>query len=447
MKRYLTVLCSFVFCVALILTGCATVSDVYDPNGNAIYFETIKYFEGQVAKIGDYIYYANGYADIDASEFNYGAEAKYAGLTRIKSANRFEYKENTEDKNNTSPKGSESVSGKLVGYKNQYMFALGSYLYFTSANTHKTTSAKNDYTRVSIFRVKFNGDKCEELGTFEHDDNSILKAVGDGKNFYYIITVPADDDKTDVYTIKIGDECSGAKKIIDGADSLAICDQDSSVKDIIYTVKSDNFVEEEADCIKSAKLDGTTSDIWPGTYGTTITLNGRVGDNVYYSMSADAVSEVYVNEYTGNSTSFASGKTFWVGDKIKNVAKAGDGVIFIDDTSGSVMYKYNINKDAKMMLTKDDFSDILFVDDEFVYYSNSTSIKRMNVKDLMKSETPEATTIVSMTAIISGQVGYDGEYIYFFAQLENQSEDSADENYYMYRADKEGNYNLMGKTR
>lgn len=443
MKRYLTVLCSFVFCVALILTGCATVSDVYDSNGKAIYFETIKYFEGQVAKIGDYIYYANGYADIDASEFSYGAEAKYAGLTRIKSANRFEYKEDTEDRNNTSPNGIENVSGKLVGYKNQYMFALGSYLYFTSANTHKTTSAQNDYTRVSIFRVKFNGDKLEELGTFEHDDNSILKAVSDGENFYYIVTVPADDDKTDVYTIKIGDECSGAKRIIEGAESIAICDQDSSVKDIIYTVKSDYF-EEEADCIKSAKLDGTTADVWSGTPGTTITLNGRVGDNVYYSMSADAVTEVYVNEYTGGSTSFASGKTFWVGAKIKNVNKAGDGIVFIDDTSGSVIYKYDIEK---MMLTKDDFSDILFVDDEFVYYSNSTSIKRMSVKDLTKSGTPEATTIVSMTAIISGQAGYDGEYIYFFAQLENQSEESTDENYYMYRVDKEGNYNLIGKTR
>lgn len=437
MKKYLTMLCSFVFCVALILTGCATVSDVYGADGKSIYFESIQYFEGQVAKIGDYIYYANGYADIDASGFDYKSSAKFGGLSRVKVSSNFEYGD-VEDKQNTTPKGVESVSGKLVGYENQYMFALGSYLYFTSANTHKTSDAENDYSQVSIFRIKFNGDNLEELGTFEHDDNSIFKAVQDGENFYYLITVPADDSKTNVYSIKIGDNCGKAKKIVENAESVVLCDEESSLKKVLYTVDAENF-EEETDCVKKVNLDGTENEVfYAGESGASITLHDRVGDEVFYTRSLD-IKKVYIKDVS-NGTSFGNGNEFWeLEEGVSNVKKVDDGYLFIDGQSKSVMY--NKNSNPNLFLSSDAYSDVLFVDGEYVYYSNSTSIKRMSVRTL------EEETIASMTAIISGQVGYDGNYIYYFAQLENQDDDDKDENYYMYRADKVGNYTLIGKTK
>lgn len=442
MKKYATIFCSFVFCVALILSGCATVSDVYGTDGKSIYFENINYFEGQVAKIGDYIYYANGYADIDASDFNYGASAKNAGLSRIKISSRFEYGDNVDDKQNTSPKGIENVSGKLVGYENQYMFALGSYLYFTSANTHKTSDAENDYSQVSIFRIKFNGENLEELGTFKHDDNSILRAIQDGENFYYLITTPADDSKTDVYSIKIGDDCGKAKKIVENAESVVFCDENSTLKNVLYTVDAENF-DQATDCVKKVNLDGTENDIFHrGVSGVSITLNGRVGDEVFYFRSIfenSSESEIFVKDISTGS-SFDNGKESWTVGKINTVKKVENGYLFIDEESKSVMFS-NKDSNPEILLSSDDYSDLLFADGEYVYYSNSTSIKRKSVRTL------EIESIASMTSIISGQVGYDGNYIYYFAQLENQDDDDKDENYYMYRADKVGNYTLIGKTK
>ena len=61
-----------------------------------------------------------------------------------------------------------------------------------------------------------------------------------------------------------------------------------------------------------------------------------------------------------------------------------------------------------------------------------------------------------MTSIISGQCGYTGDYIYFYAQLEEieddentdeDEEEEVDTNYYMYRTDKQGNYQLVGQTK
>lgn len=437
MKKWLISLFSFVFCVALVLTGCASVSDVYK-DGRAVYFEDIAYFKGHVAQIGDYLYYANGYADITQDDFSYKQASKTGGLSRIKYS--LEYDKDVEDKQNTSPKGIESVSGKLVGYKNQYMFALGSYLYFTSANTHKTSNAENDYSQVSIFRVRFNGDGREELGTFEHDDNSILRAVKDGDNFYYLITTPAQDEKTNVYSIKIGDKCGEAKKIVEDAESVVLCDENSTIKNVIYTVDGEDF-QTQTDCVKAVSLEGEElANLDNGVAGATITLNGRVGDEVFYSYSQEGINEIYHKDISGEGT-FASGRNFHASTKINQVSEVDGGYIFVGDSSKAVMYKYDFERDAKHLLSKDDYSDILFVDGEYVYYSNSTTIARISVKTCQKQ------TLASMTSIISGQSGYDGEYIYYYAQLENQEDEDQDENYYMYRVDKEGNYTLIGKTK
>lgn len=441
MKKYLISLCSFVFCVALILTGCATVGDVY-VNGKLAYFDDIAYFEGQVAVVGDYLYYANGFTDITVDNFNYGASSKNTNLSRIKISSGLSYEKDVEDKQNTSPKGIESVSSKLVGYKNQYMFALGSYLYFTSANTHKTKDAENDFSQVSIFRVKFNGDGQEELGTFKHDDNSILRAVKDGNDFYYLITAPANDSKTDVYSIKIGDNCEKAKKIVENAESVVLCDETSTIKNVIYTIDAEDFTD-STDCVKAVALNGDSLDnLDNGVAGETITLNGRVGDEIFYSRIHTAIkTEIYHKNIAGQSTSFASGRVIYNANKINQVTGVADGYMFISDASKSVMYKGDFEKDAQCILESGEYTDVLFTDGEYIYYSNATSISRISVL------TKEKQTLASMTAIISGQCGYDGEYVYYFAQLENQDSTDADTNYYMYRVDKEGNFALVGKTK
>ena len=113
------------------------------------------------------------------------------------------------------------------------------------------------------------------------------------------------------------------------------------------------------------------------------------------------------------------------------------------------MYKSSLNSSQEPVniLTSSDYTDILFVDGDYIYYSNSTSISRKSVR------TSQSQTLVTMTDIQSGQCGYDGEYIYFYAKLESNedSEDSettsTDENYYMFRVDKTGeNIELLSKV-
>ena len=122
----------------------------------------------------------------------------------------------------------------------------------------------------------------------------------------------------------------------------------------------------------------------------------------------------------------------------------GDGYVFVSASSGSLMYKtLDVTTDAVLLTTSSEFENVLFTDNNYVYFSSSTSIKRISV---LESER-ELQNIVTMDAIISGQCGYDGQNIYFYAQLQEKPEDNTDENYYMYRTDKLGNYQLIGKTK
>lgn len=465
---------ALIFCLALFLTGCATVSDVKDKNGNNIYFDDIAYFQGQIAIIGDYLYYGNGYTASDGDAFNYNTAANTGYLNRLSLSN-ITY-DNSEDEDgyvNPSPIGTEKVNGdKLIGFQNQYMFALGEYLYFTSASTHSTSTLENDYTQVSLFRIKFNGDSLEELdgvhSTFRYDENTLLTAQkGSDGNYYIIVYAPIDDDDDgesyNLYSIRIGNSVGSVVKLAENVTSVAVCDENSTIREIIYTVDNENEYYDTT-AVKSVDFaTGEVKDYGGGmeVHGSTTTLEGRIGDIVIYSYSSSTIPQsIFYKDLTKGDKNFNGSNEFYVSSGISNLQKVGDGYIFISDTSGSLMYKPTldlvtsaeenyVDPTPKKVLSSSEFSDILFVDGDYVYYSNSTNIYRVSVKDIEQKE-----TLVTMTSLISGQCGYDGTYIYFYAQLEDTSNDnsedtttSTDTNYYLHRVDKNsGTAQLLSKV-
>lgn len=447
----------FIFALALILTGCATVSDVVDTNGKSFYCEEIVYNQGQVVEVGDYIYYGNGYTSISNSDFNYDKAAKFGYLARINTAKEltFDSKIEAEYIKNSSPKGIEKVNKKLAGYDNQNMFALGSYIYFTSANTHKNSSLENDYKQVSLFRVKFNGDDFKEIETFKHDENSIITVQkGSDNNYYYVITEP---DKTsngtyNLFSIKIGNSIGeikqlnkytkDGKEVVDPIESVVVCDNDSTIKNVLYTTKSTE-TEIETDCVK--KVDFATEEIETidgGVISSVTKLLGRTGDKVFYAYTQNKITEIYYKNLTTDDGNFnpTESRKFYSAAEINNIVETNEKYVFISQKSNSLMLKNELQGDAELLLTSSEYDDVLFADGDYVYYSNDTMIGRINI------ETKEKQTLVTLNSIISGQCGYTGEYIYFYAKIQDREEDFNDENYYMFRTDKEGNYQLIGKT-
>lgn len=459
MKKSILKIISAIFCVAFLMAGCATVSDVYDREGHTVFYDDVQYYQGQVALIGDYLYYGNGYTATSESEFDYNKAADTGYLSRIKANDTLSYddKVKNENKQYTSPLGIEKVNGKLIGYENQDMFALGSYLYFTSANTHKTSNLENDYSQVSLFRVKFNGDDFTEIGTFKHNDKCKMEVVKAGQDYYIVLSASSSEESYDLFSIKIGDTLGATKTLAEKVETFALCDNNSTTKNVLYTVNSEN-TELATDSVKAVDIvtgDVTTLD--PGVALSTTKLLDRKGDIVFYSYSYKAKEEIYfkqlsTGENEGNYFYPTSSQKFYDATEISGVKTIGDGYVFVSNRSTSLMYKgLDVQEIAKPLLTKDEYSDVMFVDGDYVYYSDDKSISRVNVKDMSKE-----TIVTVTTSIISGQCGYTNDYIYFYAQLpeiededdqDDEEEKEIDENYYLFRTDKQGNYQLIGQTK
>lgn len=442
MKKKFIKLFTMIFAVALLLTGCATVSDIFDENGQPYYFEEVEYFGGQVAQIGSHLYFANGYSDSSADDFDYSTASQTGYLARINLGQSFTFDEEATDTNNSSPLGSEKVSDRFVGYQNQNMFAYGSYLYFTSTNTHRTDELQNDYSRVTLLRVKFNGDGLQEIYTTRFDDNSQISVQkGSDGNYYYVICAQNSEEEYQLSSIRIGDSLGENTILAENIESYAIADANSSFKNVVYTTTNDDGE------IEIKAVDFANGQITDYSYpqSSEITLLDRVGDVVFYSVDTDISDvEIYQKNITQSNNFDATGR-FYSDDSISNVMATEDGFAFITE-NGSLVYK-TLNGTSKVLISSDTTFDVLFEENGWIYYSTSTQINRIGVLS------GETQNVVTMTSIISGTYGISDGYIYFFAQIEQTDSESSDteevdENYYLYRAPLSGNgaYQLIGKS-
>lgn len=451
MKKHLLKIFALVFCMALFLTGCATVSDV-KLDGKKVYYEDAQYYQGQVVKVGDYLYYGNGYTASDSDDFKYKKAAKSGYLSRLNVKENFEFDDKVKDVNkvHTTPENVEQVNDeKLIGFQYQQMYALGEYIYFISANTHKTSDMENDYSQVSLFRVKYNGDGLKELvnnSAFKTGEGSaITLQKGSDNSYYFLIAEPTDESTFTIKTLKVGDKIGKLKTIVKDAKSYVLADENSTVRNVIYTV--DSKKEQTTTTIKS--IDFATEEVKTidnGEAGSETKLLDRVGDDVFYTYTMDGITEVYnIKATSNNGYAPNDSKFFYAASTILDVYQVGDGFAFKTE-SGALMYKeVGSNSDPVRLAGSSDYTDILFTENDYVYVSNSTSIKRISTID------EKLEIVVEVTDMVSGACGYADGYIYFYStlgelELDEDEEAEEDTNYYMYRTDMGGNIQLVGQT-
>ncbi len=476
-----------VFCVALFLTGCATVSHPLDGNGNKIEYEDIHYNQGQVLKIGDYLYFGNGYVASDGSDFDYDDSTEYTFLSRINTSERLKFDESVSSSKwaTTTPNGVEVVNDdKVFGSQLQNMFALGEYIYFAAPNEHKTKDMESDYTKVSLFRMKFDGSKVKELvknTAFSIGSTGKLTVQkGNDGNYYYIIVEEGENSTFTIKSLKIGNKIGEINTLAENVTSYAIADENSTQKNVLFTVADEDRAM-ATQIIKAVDFEGGEPvEIDRGLASSTTKFVGRAGDVVfyYYKHQATAKDAIYFKhmeesdypmfEYENEKDGYkpqngetsikdehfspADSQFFYSATTISQLQQISNGYIFKTE-GGALMYS-ELGKGTKCIFSDTEFTDLLFTENDYVYVSNATSIKRASVD---YSDSKEE--IITVTDMVSGKCGYDGQYIYFYSKIEKPEEEEEDEsevvdgkkeevidNYYMHRVDKNGNLQLLGET-
>lgn len=467
MKKFAKILC-LILGFGFLLGGCASLGNISNPNQELIY-------NGNSAVMIDgYLYYANAFSDSSTFEkdSDYSNAAKIGYLARLNTNAELE-----SDSINHSPKNVEKVSGEVVGYSGNLMFALGDYIYYTTPNKIKGVdeegTAGNYFNYTSIYRSKLNGENKKRIYTTNGEVLQIEVLKYDGK--YYIVMLAGNR----LIKVQIGSSVSSSV-IAENVLSVALPEtyQENAVgstldwNGTIYyttaTVDEDNPNVSGNDVNKISISGGEATTI---VSGEDITFIERERDVVFYTKDSSTYMADLSTDDSANS--FRNAKLLFAGTALSVYAMATEervvGYIFYND-SGKLLYAYTNNGkvlSGAISVSSEGTSiptfNLLFVTGRTLYVSTTTSIYSVDLSKIFNGtdgvKTADATEIVTMTAIYDGFLyAYDGKYIYYYAQLEKldseegETEEETDENYYLYRTKiSKGNavpdYELLGKAK
>ena len=487
MKKFLMAICCFLT-LGFILTGCATVPNIKNENTELIY-------NGNAGvMVSNYLYYGNAFTDISSytsmSELNSAKNVSYLARYNFNSTRNAKG-------NNFTPIGNEKVNGEAIATNYQFMFVIGDYIYFLKPDEHRygdNDSTSQQFSYPVLTSSRLNGDNLKEVYGFESAVSQIEVLNYDGS--YYVVALAGEN----LVSVRLNGNGGGSATVLaEGVTSAAIPEtsntslkeQSSDWNGKIYYVATD---ENENSTIYQINVnDAESRQTVYGKNNGTVTFLYRQNDIIVYSnQNQNSQTFVYFNDvsnvtsrdeiilvdtehnlFTTSASNIdivngvydtiifdgTNGKSF------RNT-RGGSGTLTINDESGTAITDYTI----------------MFVNDKNAYVYTSTNIYEVDLTKITQTNRNEnitivARNIVTMTSITTSTdlFSYDSGYIYYYAQLEELSDeeqelinsekeaagievnedesDSAtaitetDAGYYLYRVNiNNGVYELIGTT-
>ena len=454
MKKITKVLCG-ILCAGLFLAGCASVSNIKNSSREIVY-------NGTAATMVDgYLYYGNAF---ESNVSGFDNTTDYKNSAKLSYLARLNTKINLAAKNEKySPKSVEQVTKEVVSQDQSFMFVLGDYVYYTAPKTEqeKNDSGKleYDFDSTKFFRSKLNGDgkKAFYSTTAKISSIEVLKTKGK----YYIVLledgklVKFELGKSVKKTIIARDVTSvGMPKTYEKSKVQSTLDWNGS---LIYTKSCTDVTG--TDVYKVALSGGNPVSI-AHVLDKTIEIVGRERDEIFYTQDSTT--------YKFDASSTSLGTTEYYAGEISGVnliatKESVKGYIF--KANDKLIYKTASNKTGLLKFKYDDndvSGEIVAIDERMVYIATTSAIYKVDLSDVFERNengevTKNITKIVELASIHQGDYAYDGNYVYFYAQLENEEPEEGetaetitdfDANYYLYRAKVTGTtYELLSKTK
>ncbi len=446
MKKITKILCG-VLGLGFLLTGCATVGNIKNSSEELIY-------NGNSAVMVDgHLYYGNAFADIKnfTGDSSFKTSSKLSYLARLNT--NIDLAAEGKD---FSPEKVENVRETVAGYVNSFMFALGNYVYYATPNREEVGSKDSvdyQYTYTTLYRSKLNGDSVKKIYTTDAAISQIEVLKHDGK--YYIVIFAG----SKLVKIQIGNKVGSVQTIADNVLSVAMPetyqkDKEGSTLDfngyVYYTTArtSEEYESASGTQFNRVLLSSDEGEKMNATLDS-ISLVGREKDIVFYTKDSSTYSVDVASTSAKNIFTESGYATKLYGEAVTEIDaiatenrvcgyifKAGDLLMYKSNGSSAVAVTYNDKTGTAIS-----GYNYLATDGRVKYFSTTSAIYKADFSNIDSDGKISCETIVSMTGIYDGSnYAYDGQYIYFYAQLqdvEDQEENSiieTDGNYYLYRA-------------
>lgn len=459
MKKFTKILCG-VLGLGFLLAGCATVGNIKND-----YKEVI--FNGNSAVMVDgHLYYGNSIADISTfnKDSDYNNAAKLSYLARLNS--------NVElgSKNEKySPKKVEKVTEQVVGHSKDFMCVVGNYIYYATPNREEIKTdgeVSHKYTYTTLYRTKLNGDNKSKIYTTKGEVSQI-EVLKSGNKYYIMIFAGSTLTK-----IEVGNNTS-VEEIANDVLSVAMPktyqkDKVGSTLDFNGTIyfttarKNENYENATGTVVSRLALDSNeTEEIY--TTLDAISFVGREKDDVFYTLNGETI-KLDASANAKNMFNDSTIKKRFYTSAISEISLvAGESWEFgyLFKSSSTLIYKSNDNtaKVVKFVDSADTaISDynILFMTGTAMYISTTTSIYKADIALIDEEGNVDCTTLTTMEGIYDGSYyAYDGTYVYFYAQLQNEEVEGSEEetkitdtdaHYYLYRTRANANPNAPSQT-
>lgn len=433
------------FGFALLLTGCGTSLENVQNDKRGIIFNG-----GSVAQVGDYLFFANGFAKDHTSFKDMGDYNKAKEYSKVNRTNNL-----TDATNFASSKNIETVSGNDVsGFNETYMFAYGDYLYYTAPTTHKTNENKFAFDHLSVFKVKFNGTGRSEIfytaNAYDATNGKIVALEYKGAAFLMIY------DGKDFAGLNLTN--GGTQFNIKDVTSVAFPQSDANWNGSIYYTKDTDTSNEGNEVFKIDALEAKEQEVVAnGTIFNTVKFGERIDDRIFFTYSnnpGDVTKTYLVGANEIGTGTFTNALTPFYYGEIKDLKKViveeslsrfGGFVFRANDV---IMYHNDFENTTAKLIDNSVYANakVVAAVGEYAYFATSTGVFKISLL------TKEVTTLVSDMTITTENFGYtlveneEGNIIfdnlYFYAQrkydAETKEEDKKDKNVYLYQISAQG---------
>ena len=418
--------------LGFILAGCSDVPNVENDKSGIVYNGNA----GVV--ISDNLFYGNAYTDISS----------YSSLSEINSAknvsylSRIDLSKRDAKGNNFTPKGNLTLANEVVATDYQFMFALGNYVYFLKPDERvydNSGSASQQFTYPTLSSIKLDGGKVNGFYNFENEISQIEALVFDGKN--YVVALAGNK----LVAVELNGNGGGkATTLAENVQNVAIPEtaremtgERTEWNGKIYYVATDD--DGKSSINEVSVNDANKKQTIYGKNGGTVSFLYREGDIIVYSYQ-DQYSNTFV--YYNDVSVYSSRDEVIDIDRNKLISTSATDIDIISGVNTTFVFnggsgmQYVNTKGGRGILTINDstgtaISDytIMFVNDKLAYIATATNIYEVDLTPITQKSADQTLSarrmLATMTSIkTSGELySYDSGYIYFYAQLEELSDE------------------------
>ena len=443
MKKFLSI--ALVVCLALtafLFVGCMAENNNIVLEGGPSEEETVTGNGSFSVRKGNYVYFASGF--VKTSDLGTGTltnnigKVKNGAIYRAKVETVRTLIENKDPeaepqyKEETKLVDVQLLVSKVAGFENSGLYIFGNKLYFASPSVEKDVTGNEKYNLLTFYSMDLNGKNLKELYTTPEFSNGSYSYVMLDGNLYLLVY----NGKTIVRVNMKGEVALLATDVLTVAlpkTEFVAGNSNASATEIqkyvYYTVKSEKTTEavdhgtvlNKANIITTEKAELLNEDY------ITVTLTKLENNKIYYTRNKvfAGIITLFENDLTGE-TFVESEKQLLQQSAVTNVieykyeAAEIDGLVYVN--GGKLYYRPNGEGEVKKLASS--ATNLLFIQDKYVYYTNSSAVYRVDITE----KSPIERKLSDSHSINTSYVDIDANFIYFYV---NNSTAKTYETYYV----------------